>query len=405
MLRIAIADPVDSTREPLRSLLLGVDFVFLEAESNRYEFFGDVIKESPPDLAIVNLDADKQKAQNLVTQLAHDHPRLQILVISNDNQAILQALQRGAKHFLTQPVVLEDLLLSLRRIMGESGVVESGRRIVTGSQPSQIIAVMGSRGGIGCTTLAVNIACNLAADPGHSVALVDLDLALGDADVSLDLMPDHTLADLVMNIEKLDLNFIKRSMLKHEPTGLHVLAHPVQMADIGVIQPAHVERVLNLLRINYTHLVLDLSKALSPTDLVALDLADTILLVAQCELSSLRNVVRILMSLGNVEGVAEKVRVVVNRVGSEFAEAEISLKKAENTIAKPIYWQIPNDAKSVLTARVAGEPLLIHAPKSRAQQSLAALAQALSNRVPEESPQAQAQQQSTGFLKGLFGKK
>ncbi|HTK74193.1 MAG TPA: AAA family ATPase, partial [Gemmataceae bacterium] len=397
-------DPVDSTREPLRSLLLGVDFVFLEAESNRYEFFLDVIRESPPDLAIVNLDADKQKAINLVTQLAHDHPRLSILVISNDNQAILQALQRGAKHFLMVPVVLEDLLLSLRRIMGESGVQDQGRRTVSGGQPSQIIAVMGSRGGIGCTTLAVNIACNLAASPSNSVALVDLDLALGDADVSLDLMPDHTLADLVMNIEKLDLNFIKRSMLKHESTGLHVLAHPVQMADIGIIQPAHVERVLNLLRINYTHLVLDVSKGLSPTDLVALDMADTILLVAQCELSSLRNVVRILMSLGNVEGVAEKVRVVINRVGSEFAEAEISLKKAENTIAKPIYWQVPNDAKSVLTARVAGEPLLIHAPKCRAQQSIAALAQALTNQAGPEAHGAPTPTGSTGFLKGLFKK-
>jgi len=302
------------------------------------------------------------------------------------------------------PVVLEDLLLALRRIMGESGVVDQ-RRTTLGSKPSTIIAVMGSRGGIGCTTLAVNIACNLAADPGNSVGLVDLDLALGDADVSLDLMPDHTLADLVMNIEKLDLNFIKRSMLKHESTGLHVLAHPVQMADIGIIQPAHVERVLNLLRINYTHLVLDLSKALSPTDLVALDLADTILLVAQCELSSLRNVVRILMSLGNVEGVAEKVRVVVNRVGSEFAEAEISLKKAENTIAKPVYWQIPNDAKAVLTARVAGEPLLVHAPKCRAQQSIAALAQALTNQAPADAGQAQTASGSTGFLKGLFSKK
>jgi pilus assembly protein CpaE len=404
MLRIAIADPVDSTREPLRSLLLGVDFVFLEAESNRYEFFLDVIRESPPDLAIVNLDADKPKALNLVTQLAHDHPRLSILVISNDNQAILQALQRGAKHFLMVPVVLEDLLLSLRRIMGESGVQDQRRQTV-GSKPSTIVAVMGSRGGIGCTTLAVNIACNLAADPGNSCALVDLDLALGDADVSLDLMPDHTLADLVMNIEKLDLNFIKRSMLKHETTGLHVLAHPVQMADIGIIQPAHVERVLNLLRINYTHLILDVSKGLSPTDLVALDMADVILLVAQCELSSLRNVVRILMSLGNVEGVAEKVRVVINRVGSEFAEAEISLKKAEATIAKPIYWQIPNDAKAVLTARVAGEPLLVHAPKCRAQQSIASLAQALTNQLPPEAAAGLPATGSTGFIKGLFGKK
>src|SRR3954467_1134819 len=120
MLRIAIVDPVDTTRDPLRSLLLGVDFVFLEAESNRYEFFPDVIRESPPDLLVVSLDADKPRALALVGQLAHEFPA-PVLVISDDNQAILQALQRGAKYFLTRPVVLEDLLVCLRKAQGESG--------------------------------------------------------------------------------------------------------------------------------------------------------------------------------------------------------------------------------------------------------------------------------------------
>ena len=398
MLRIAIVDPVDNTRDPLRSLLLGVDFVFLEAESNRYEFFPDVIRESPPDVLIVSLDADKPRAHQLVGQLAHEFPNTPVLVISDDNQAILQALQRGAKHFLTRPVVLEDLLVVLRKAQGDvapSSADGQSRQAMIGSRPCKVIAVLGSRGGVGCTTLAVNLACNLAADPKNAVALVDLDLALGDCDVALDVMPDHTMADLAMNIEKLDLNYMRRSMLKHEPTNLHVLAHPLQMADVTVIQPAHVERVLNLLRINYTHLVLDLSKGLTPTDLVGLDLADIILLVAQLELSSLRNVVRMLMTLQDVAG--DKVRVVVNRVGADYTEGEIGLKRAEATIGKPIFWQVPNDAKGVLAARAAGEPLILHAPKCRAQQSLAALAAALSDRPVETNGH------SGGILKSIFG--
>lgn len=403
MLRIAIVDPQDMTRDPLRSLLLGVDFVFLEAESNRYEFFADVIAESPPDLAIVNLDADKTKSLQLVSQIAHDHPRMPILVISSDNQAILQSLQRGAKHFLMQPVVLEDLLVTLRRAQGDSDDTGGGgsRGIVTGARSSQIIAVLGSRGGVGCTTLAVNLGCILASDPQNAVALVDLDLALGDADIALDLMPDHTLADLAMAIDKLDLNFIKRSLLKHTPTGLNILAHPMQLSELPMIEPAHVERILNLLRINYTHLILDLSKGLTPVDFVALEMAEEVLLISQLELSSLRNVVRMLMTLGVQEGIAEKVRVVMNRVGSEYAEAEISLKKAEETIGKPIYWQVPNDAKPVIGAKVAGEPLLTHAPRCRAQQSLVGLAQALTNRAPTPA----AAPQGRGLFQSMFGKR
>jgi pilus assembly protein CpaE len=400
MLRIAIVDPVDITRDPLRSLLLGVDFVFLEAESNRYEFFPDVIRESPPDVLLVSLDADKPRALALVGQLVHEFPGTPVLVISDDNQAILQALQRGAKHFLTRPVVLEDLLVVLRKAQGESSPTSTNgdaRQPVVGSRACKVIAVLGSRGGVGCTTIAVNLACNLAADPRHAVALVDLDLALGDCDVALDVMPDHTLADLAMNVDKLDLNYMRRSMLKHEPTNLHLLAHPLQMADVTVIQPAHVERVLNLLRINYTHLVLDLSKGLTPTDLVALDMADMILLVAQLELSSLRNVVRMLMTLQDVAG--DKVRVVINRVGADYTEGEIGLKRAEATIGKPIFWQIPNDAKGVLAARAAGEPLVIHAPKCRAQQSLYALGAALSDRPAETNGH------TGGIFKSIFGGK
>src|SRR4029077_19482806 len=104
----------------------------------------------------------------------------------------------------------------------------------TSKVESQVITIVGPRGGVGCTSLAVNLGCNLAQDPAHNVALVDLDLALGDADVALDLIPDYTLADVAMNIDRLDMTFLRRSLCKHE-SGLSLLPHPVQMEDISLI--------------------------------------------------------------------------------------------------------------------------------------------------------------------------
>src|SRR5687768_11829096 len=131
-----------------------------------------------PDLAIVALDADKQKALMMIGQLSVEHPRLPILTISHDHQALLQSLQRGAKYFLTHPVGLEDLLAALRRALGEAGTTTenpdgSGMMI---RQPvgSTMIAVLGSRGGVGTTSLAVNLAATLATDPNNGVALIDL---------------------------------------------------------------------------------------------------------------------------------------------------------------------------------------------------------------------------------------
>jgi pilus assembly protein CpaE len=385
--RIAIVDPSDATREPLRNLLLGVESVWLEAECSRYEFFYDVVQQSNPDVAVIALDADHAKALQLIGQLAAECPRMPILAVSarGDGQSILQALRSGAKEFLTQPVVLEELLTALQRLRvasgGEPGAVAGGV-----NTQSMVIAILGSRGGVGCTSLAVNLGCTLAQDKAHSVALIDLDLALGDADVALDVMPDYTLADVALNIDRLDMTFLKRSLSKHS-TGLSLLPHPVQLEDVSLIHEDHVQRVIGLLRASYTHLILDLSMRFTATDLTALRMADVILLVAQLELTSLRNVVRMLLALGNEEGLGDKVRMVLNRVGSDYAEGgDISLKKAEETIGKPIFWQIPNDAKAMIGSRNAGVPLLQHAARCKAQQSITGLAHALCGKAEAVEP-------------------
>ncbi|VTT99935.1 response regulator receiver protein : Response regulator receiver protein OS=Pirellula staleyi (strain ATCC 27377 / DSM 6068 / ICPB 4128) GN=Psta_2077 PE=4 SV=1: Response_reg: AAA_31 [Gemmataceae bacterium] len=401
MQRVAIVDPTESTRESLRTLLLGVDFVWLDNECARYEYFADVIRDNPPELAIVALDADKGKALTLIQQLAVEHPALPILTISHDHQALLQSLQKGAKYFLTHPVGLQDILSALRRALGEhsGGGTASGR--ITQNTTSSVIAVLGSRGGVGTTTIGVNLAATLAADPNHAVALIDLDLALGDADISLEVSGSEniSIADLAHNIERLDMNFLRRALAKHEPTGLSILRHPLEIGQVGLIHEQHVERIVNLLKMSYTHLILDLSKGLNPTDLTGLRLADQILLVAQLELASLRNVVRLLHCLGGEEGLVEKIRVVINRQGADTIEEGISIKKAEEVIGKPIFWQIPNESKAVIGARVAGHPLIKYAPRSAVQKSLSGLVDAMYGKTTASSNKG-----SKGGW-GLFGKR
>jgi pilus assembly protein CpaE len=401
VLRLAIVDPSEATREPLRNLLMGLESVWLEAECARYEFFFDVIHQSELDVAVISLDADQAKALQLISQVSVERPQLPILAVSGkgDGNSILQALRSGAKEFLTQPVVLEELLTALKRLQLNRAVSEShqGNGIVK-KQETSIIAVVGSSGGVGCTSIAVNLGATLAQVPENSVALIDLDLALGDADVMLDLMADYTLADVALNIDRLDMTFLRRSLSKHS-SGLSLLPHPVQMEDASLIREEHVQRVLGLLRSSYSHLILDLSKGFTATDITSLRTADIILLVAQLELSSLRNVVRMMLTLQTEDGLAEKVKVVINRVG---AECDISLKKAEETIGKPIFWQIPNDPRALVESRNAGVPLLQHSPKCKAQQSIAGLAMALTG--GEEMAQA-GNKKGTGGWRGIFSSK
>ncbi|HEX5446379.1 MAG TPA: response regulator, partial [Pirellulales bacterium] len=118
VLRLAIVDPSDPTRDSLKTMLLGMDRVWLEAECSRYEFFADVVAQTHPDIGIVALDQDPDKALDLVARLNETSPECAILVVSasTDGKLILRAMRAGAKEFLNAPVRLQDLLDSLDRI-------------------------------------------------------------------------------------------------------------------------------------------------------------------------------------------------------------------------------------------------------------------------------------------------
>jgi pilus assembly protein CpaE len=319
----------------------------------------------------------------MIQVLTAQYPKMPILTISTDPQTLLQSLQRGAKQFLTPPIGLEDLVSTLRKVLSDTGEHDTAGQPGGAKQAAMVISILGSRGGVGCTSLAVNLGATLAADPSNAVALLDLDLALGDADIAIELPGSEqiSIADLARNIERLDMNYLRRALVKHNETGLSVLRHPLELSEVSTIHEGHVERIMNLLKISYTYLVLDLSKALLPTDIMALRLSDIILLVTQLELSSLRNVVRIVHTLSAEGDLGDRIRVVVNRAGAENMEDGITIKKAEEVIGKPIFWQVPNDAKPMLTSRVAGMPLIKHAPKSRAQQSIQGLVHTLTGKA------------------------
>ena len=391
VLRLAIVDPNDSTRDALKSLLLGMDTVWLEAECSRYEFFADVVAQSNPDIGLVAIDENPEKGLQLVAKLGETAPNCAVLVVSSstDGSLILQALRAGAKEFLTQPVKIEDLLAALGRI--------SERRAGRGdSRPRgcQVIAVAGAIGGVGTTSIAVNLGCVLARNSANSVVLVDLDLTLGDADVFLDTIPDYTLVDLAQNVTRLDFSLLKRSLTKHS-SGLYLLPRPVRLEDVSLITPEDLQRVIGLLKATFSHLVLDLSKSYSPIDMMAIEMATHVLLVTQLDLPCLRNVVRLMMSFGEIENIAEKVKIVVNRAGLDHGH--ITLKKAEETIGKPIFWQLPNDYRTMIEVRNNGVPLVEQFPKAAITQSIVGMAETLTGASIDED---QARKAATSSVLG-----
>ncbi len=371
VLRLAIVDPSDASRDAMKSMLLGMDTIWLEAEASRYEFFADVVAQTHPDIALVAMDSNPNRALQLISQLNESSPECAIFVVSGstDGNLILQSMRAGAKEFLPQPLRIDDLLDALGRLNERK--FGKGR---TKSRGSAVIAVAGATGGVGCTSIAVNVACSLAQDPERTVALVDLDLCLGDCDVFLDTIPDYTLVDVAQNVTRLDFSLLKRSLTKHA-SGLYLLPRPVQMEDVNLVTPENLQRVIGLLKATFSHLVIDLSKGYTANDMVAMTAATHVLLITQMDLPCLRNVVRLMMSFGEMPELADKVKIVVNRVG--LGDGQISTKKAQETIGREIAWQIPNDYRTMVETRNNGVPLYEQAPKAAITQSIKQLAEML----------------------------
>ncbi len=404
VLRLALVDPHDASRETLKKMLLGMDVVWLEAECSRYEFFPDVVAQSAPDVGVVSLDGDADKAVALLDRMRSEAPNCAMLAVSSnsDGQLILRAMRAGAKEFLTLPLSLEDMISALGRI----SEAKFGGGAGGSSRGTKVYAVAGASGGVGCTSLAVNLGCVLASNPQNTVALVDLDMAVGDADVFLDSIPDYSLVDVTQNVARLDYQLLKRSLTKHA-SGLYLLPRPVQLQDVSLITPEALKRVFGLLKATFTHIVIDTSKSFSETDLAAFEFANDVLMVVQLDLPCLRNLVRLQMSFDEIDGLREKLKIVVNRVGLE--SGQIKLKKAKETIGREIFHQIPNDYRTMVEVRNNGVPLLEQAPKAPitlAVQELAALltGESKSGEAGEHDAEAAGQSSGNGSWLGFWPK-
>ena len=396
VLRLATVDPDERSRNSLKTMLLGVDTVWLEAECSRYEFFMDVVRQTQPDIALVNIDTNHARAIQLVGEVSRAVTNCAMLVVSSSTEGslILQAMRNGAREFLNMPLLLDDFIAALDRIrvsMGGSSGEGAGRI-------GKIISVAGVSGGVGSTALVVNAAASLAQDPGNSPVIIDLDLTLGDADVWLDIIPEYTIRDVADNISRLDYGLLKRSLTRHD-CGAYLLPRPVDLETGDAMKPDDLRRILALLKATFSHLIIDVSKSFGKLDLAAMEVSDKVLLVTQLDLSCLRNVVRITQFLDNFPAIKEKVEIVVNRMGLE--DADISLTKALETIGRSVFWQLPNDYATMVGARNNGAPLCQFAPKARLTRSINDMVRQLSSGEPGPKKDDEAPKRKSGLF-GLF---
>ncbi|HEY5594389.1 MAG TPA: AAA family ATPase [Nitrospiria bacterium] len=336
------------------------------------------VKDFSFTAVFIDLEADPEKGFGLAERLLKTFPETPIFFTApkKDVDLIFRAMQLGMRGYLP----LQDEEVEVRKIVQTA--LDERRKRHTGGQ---ILAVFSGKGGGGGTTVAVNLAHQIQRLTGGLVAVVDLNLQMGDLDLFLDLKTCYTIADVMNNLKRLDHTLLLNSLTRHS-SGLYALAEPEHMIETETIKGAQVQQVLALLRGHFDYIVLDVSHAIDETSLAALDLADRVFLITQQSIPVIRITQRCLDLFRRLGYSAEKIRLVINR----YQEDEtMTVKGIEEALGQPVSGTIVNDFAHVIDCINRGVLIAEAYPKSPVNGDLERLAMQVTDatgKTPDTQP-------------------
>jgi pilus assembly protein CpaE len=317
---------------------------------------------------LVVVEVESSGALGLLKEIRERARRIAVFAASEDAdvETMRAALEAGATEVLSLPLDPQELSKALLKLTHlQHAATTSGA-----AQLGEIFTVYGARGGIGTTTLAVNVAVRIGAMSGKDTALVDLDLQRGDVAAFLNLTPMQSIATIAEARSEVDEIFLHGTMTRH-PSGVHVLPAPAQIEEADVVTQEDVLRAFEVLRPQFRYTIVDTPRTITSTTLAALEISDRVLVLADLSVPGVRAAQRAVQLFGRLGLPPQTVALLLVET-----PGRVQVKDAVQAIGKEPLMIIPRDDAAAREAMNAGTPLNGARP-SRLTLSVAELARKL----------------------------
>lgn len=393
-IRVLLVDDIAETRENMKKLLLFEDDIQVVGDAESGEKGIELAREIRPDVVIMDINMPGIDGITAAERLTREVPGIQIIMMSVQSEAdyLRRSMLAGAREFLIKPPSAEEIVTSIRRVHGLSPapvaapppvavvpvappVVESPPPSISsgkGSRPGTVYAVMGTKGGVGTSSIASNLAVALQElEPSATVAIVDANTEFGVLSVLFNLNAERSIVDLV-NVDEIDTSFVADVLIPHA-SGVKVLPGSAP-TEAELVNNEKMAKVISALRSVFDYVVLDTRPTFHEPILTVLDAADTVLLVTTADIPSIRNARVILEVVDQLEYPKQKMKLVLNRYNPQGV---VTKQAIQASIKHPILAALPFDDRTADTAIQHGLPYVLGSPRSPLAGATLNLAKAL----------------------------
>lgn len=320
---------------------------------------GFVLQDDPEathvDVLVLEIGSDPASELETIRVLLQEGAVGTLFITSakTTSDILLPALRTGAKEFFQQPIVFKEVVDAFKQVYAQSGSLPAEEKIPL--KHGKILSVLGSKGGVGTTTFAVNLATSIqACNLEKLVVLVDMNRLIGEIPLFLDLETDFNWEEIGRNINRLDAAYLKSAMVRHS-SGIYVMPAPSKIETGDHLPEDYLVQILKAMQNFFDYIVIDSGMYLDETSFKVFEKSEVVYIISTLSLPSIINVKRLKESVIMFSGVDNgKVRIIANRFEKK---AQIGLAEAGKMIGGEISATIPNNYALTMTAINNGKVL------------------------------------------------